>query len=62
MPISNLAQKRRLPVIGRAAAGHPWKDPVERGQAVRIFTGAVMPPDLDTVAMQEDCDRRTTMR
>lgn len=55
MPISNLAQKTTFPVIGRAAAGHPWKDPVERGQAVRIFTGAVMPPDLDTIAMQEDC-------
>jgi molybdopterin molybdotransferase len=46
----------RLPVVGRAAAGHPWKGAVPQGQAVRIFTGAVMPHDLDTVAMQEDCE------
>ncbi len=42
-------------VVGRAAAGHPWTEAVPAGAAVRIFTGAVMPNDLDTVAMQEDC-------
>jgi molybdopterin molybdotransferase len=49
-----------LPVVGRAAAGHPLEIPQPRGTAVRIFTGAVMPagaegPSPDTVAMQEDC-------
>lgn len=48
--------KTRFAVVGRAAAGHPWTGQVEAGQAVRIFTGAVMPRDLDTVAMQEDCE------
>jgi molybdopterin molybdotransferase len=43
-----------LEIVGRAAAGHPVKDPVQSGQAVRIFTGAVMPAGADTVAMQED--------
>ncbi|MCJ2061417.1 molybdopterin molybdotransferase MoeA [Methylobacterium sp. J-088] len=42
-----------LPLGGRVPAGHP---PVEAGtgHAVRIFTGAPMPPGTDTVAMQED--------
>lgn len=51
----------RLPVAGRAAAGHPLPAPQPRGTAVRIFTGAPMPrgadggPGPDTVLMQEDC-------
>ena len=44
-----------LPVTGRAAAGHPLSRPIERGEAVRIFTGAPMPDGADTVMMQEDC-------
>jgi molybdopterin molybdotransferase len=53
----------RLPVTGRAAAGHPLDRAQRRGEAVRIFTGAPMPsgPDgaagPDTVMMQEDCAR-----
>jgi len=51
----------RLPVAGRAAAGHPLGRAAGRGEAIRIFTGAVMPagedgrPGPDTVMMQEDC-------
>lgn len=45
----------RFAVKGRAAAGHPFAGKTESGAAVRIFTGAVMPAGLDTVAMQEDC-------
>lgn len=41
-------------VIGEAAAGHPFQGSLLSGGAVRIFTGAVVPPGLDTVAMQED--------
>jgi len=44
-----------LPVVGRAAAGHPLLTPARRGDAIRIFTGAPMPEGLDTVFMQEDC-------
>jgi molybdopterin molybdotransferase len=44
----------RFGVVGQAAAGHPFKSTPPAGSAVRIFTGAVMPPGLDTVAMQED--------
>jgi molybdopterin molybdotransferase len=42
-------------VAARAAAGHRVDAHVPAGAAVRIFTGAVMPPGADTVAMQEDC-------
>jgi len=45
----------RLPVTGRIAAGHPLGRPARRGEALRIFTGAVMPEGPDTVMMQEDC-------
>ncbi len=47
----------RLPVTGRAAAGHPLGRAAARGEAVRIFTGALMPDGPDTVMMQEDCER-----
>jgi molybdopterin molybdotransferase len=43
-----------LPVVGRAAAGHPLPIRPPPRSAVRIFTGAVMPEGHDTVVMQED--------
>ncbi|MGD9867236.1 MAG: gephyrin-like molybdotransferase Glp [Hyphomicrobiales bacterium] len=43
-----------LPVGARAAAGRPLDRPVQPGEAVRIFTGATMPPGFETVVMQED--------
>ena len=42
-----------LPVGGRLTAGAAGTVSAA-GQAVRIFTGAAMPPDADTVFMQED--------
>ncbi|HTZ76681.1 MAG TPA: gephyrin-like molybdotransferase Glp [Stellaceae bacterium] len=50
-----LGEATVLPVIGRAAAGHPLDRAAARGTAVRIFTGAPMPEGPDTVFMQEDC-------
>lgn len=47
-----------LPVLGRAAAGHPVAGPADSAAAARIFTGAVMPDGLDTVVMQEDVTRQ----
>jgi len=54
---ADLASDRdtELPVTGRAAAGHPLDRVIERGEAIRIFTGAPMPDGADTVMMQEDC-------
>ena len=44
-----------LAVTGRAAAGHPLGRPANRGEAIRILTGAPLPAGIDTVVMQEDC-------
>ena len=44
----------RLPVVGRITAGQIVDRQGARGIAVRIFTGAAMPPGTDTVFMQED--------
>jgi molybdopterin molybdotransferase len=44
----------RLKLTGQAAAGHPFDGVPPSGGTVRIFTGAVMPHGLDTVAMQEN--------
>jgi molybdopterin molybdotransferase len=42
-----------LRVVGSAAAGRPYAQPVGQGEAIRIFTGAIMPEGADTVAPQE---------
>jgi molybdopterin molybdotransferase len=47
----------RLKVIGEAAAGNPFDAPVNPGEAVRIFTGGVVPPDTDAVVIQENTAR-----
>ena len=44
-----------LPLAGRIAAGDSGLTPLAPGQAVRIFTGAPLPPGADTVVAQEDC-------
>ena len=40
--------------IGESAAGRPWGGSVATGEAVRIFTGAVLPDGADTILLQED--------
>jgi len=42
-----------LTVLGTSWAGRPFDKPVGAGEAVRIFTGAVMPAGADTVVIQE---------
>ena len=45
----------RLPLVdGRSAAGQPFAGVVPEGHAVRILTGASLPPGVDTVILQED--------
>jgi molybdopterin molybdotransferase len=44
----------RLAVSGRLTAGRRADAALAPGQAIRIFTGAPMPPGADTVFMQED--------
>lgn len=42
-----------LQVVGTALAGKAWQGSVRAGQCVKIMTGAIMPPGLDTVVPQE---------
>jgi molybdopterin molybdotransferase len=46
----------RLTVIGEVAAGRPFERRVGQGEAVRIFTGGVIPDGADTVVIQEDTE------
>ncbi len=43
-------------VIGESAAGKRFDGKIGANEAVRIFTGAPVPDDADTVVMQEDTD------
>ncbi len=46
-----------LTVVGEVAAGRPFDREIGRGEAARIFTGAVMPAGADTVVIQEVTSR-----
>jgi molybdopterin molybdotransferase len=46
-----------LKTIGSAPAGHPYSGEVGSGEAVRIFTGGVIPTGADTIVIQEDTDQ-----
>jgi molybdopterin molybdotransferase len=53
---SDLARET-LAVIGESAAGARFETGVGEGQAVRIFTGAPVPDDCDTVVIQENTEK-----
>ncbi|MEW6351496.1 MAG: gephyrin-like molybdotransferase Glp [Thermodesulfobacteriota bacterium] len=42
-----------LTVVGESRAGRPFEGTVGQGEAVRIMTGALVPPGADTVVMSE---------
>ncbi len=46
-----------LDVIGEAPAGHPFAGRVGAGQAVRLFTGSLVPAGADAILLQEDATR-----
>lgn len=46
-------KNKRLKIIGEAAAGSNESFRFSPGDAIRIFTGAAVPPGADTVIMQE---------
>jgi molybdopterin molybdotransferase len=56
-PVFAAAPPYRLPLQGESLAGTPFAEPLRDNQAVRIFTGAVVPARCDTVAIQEDVQR-----
>ena len=49
-----------LPLRGRIAAGGSAAGLTAQGAAIRVFTGAPLPEDADTVFMQEDVKATTT--
>jgi molybdopterin molybdotransferase len=51
---ADLATPASLKIIGESAAGRPFAGEVKAGEAVRIFTGAILPDGADTVVTQED--------
>src|SRR4051794_31312042 len=44
----------RLKIIGEVAAGRPFERTIREGEAVRIFTGGVIPQNADSVVIQEN--------
>jgi molybdopterin molybdotransferase len=50
-------KERKWTVIGEIAAGDPGNYVLQVGEAIRIFTGAVVPPGSDCVLMQEKVSR-----
>jgi molybdopterin molybdotransferase len=46
-----------LTVIGQSQAGLGFNGDLKPGQAVRIFTGAPVPPGADAILIQEDAER-----
>lgn len=53
----DLKKYDRLRVIGEIPAGATSFPEIGPGNALRIFTGAVMPPEADTVVIQEHVER-----
>ena len=47
----------QLKLIGEVAAGRPFGGALHEGEAVRIFTGGVIPEGADAVVIQEDTAR-----
>ena len=45
-----------LKLIGESAAGHGFTGALNRGETVRILTGAPVPEGADAVLMQEDAE------
>jgi molybdopterin molybdotransferase len=43
----------RLKIRGASWAGRPFAGDLDHGECIRMFTGAVLPPEADAVVMQE---------
>lgn len=60
MRVADIKPNQPLVVVGKALAGHAYTAKVPSGSCVVITTGAVMPPELDTVVMQEQVNLTQT--
>jgi molybdopterin molybdotransferase len=54
---ADIAPGARLRITGTASAGRRFAGHVGPGEAVRIFTGAPVPPGADAILIQEDASR-----
>lgn len=52
--------KYPLRIVGTSPAGHPFQGSLGTGEAVRIFTGGVVPKDADAIVIQEDAEATQT--
>lgn len=43
-----------LEIVGESAAGHPYRQPLEKNQAIRIYTGGYAPEGCDAIILQEE--------
>ena len=59
VPNAEVKPGARFRVIGESSAGARFGGTVGSGQAVRIFTGAPVPPGADRVVIQEDVSRES---
>ncbi len=55
--IKNVSQTKpiRLKIIGESLAGAPYNGKFEKGEAVQVSTGAMLPNGADTIIPIEDC-------
>lgn len=54
--VADASLNAKLKVIGEVAAGKPFDRKVGANEAVRIFTGGVVPDGADTIVIQEDTE------
>jgi molybdopterin molybdotransferase len=57
LDMETVSLEAALRILGESAAGRPFEGAVGAGEAVRIFTGAAMPPGADLVVIQEEARR-----
>lgn len=53
--------RRSWRVTGESAAGKPFADSIDEGEAVRIFTGAALPTGSNAILIQENVAREDDM-
>ena len=49
-----------MKIVGMARAGHPYIGQIKPGEALRIYTGAIVPEGPDAIIMHEDCTEKVT--
>ncbi len=51
---NNFKENHTLSILGKSPAGHDFNNSVNIGDAVKVYTGSVMPAGTDTVIIQEN--------